>query len=161
MRISHRKKFQQAFQKQLEQQLRAQVHQMELMRNGGTNGTVTNSAVRDSPSRGGPGAAHGLPPNMMPPPYHNFNMDPRALASLMHNTHMAQFGMSPMDGHAAAMMNAFEQRNALEQRMLGISYHHDYLKTISSSVLCNKAKVVCCTIMECGSAKQFFFFTFV
>lgn len=107
----------------MEQQLRA--HQLEMIRNG-ANGTVTTgstvAAVRDSPSRGGTAAtavnAHGFPPNMLPPPFHNFGMDPRALAALMHNPQLAsQFGMG-IDSHTAAMMSALEQRNNLEQRML-------------------------------------------
>lgn len=107
----------------MEQQLRA--HQLEMMRSG-ANGTVTTgstvAAVRDSPSRGGTAAttvgAHGFPPNMLPTPFHNFGMDPRALAALMHNPQLAsQFGMG-MGSHTAAMMSALEQRNNLEQRML-------------------------------------------
>uniref|UniRef100_A0A915PH61 GATA-type domain-containing protein n=1 Tax=Setaria digitata TaxID=48799 RepID=A0A915PH61_9BILA len=117
---------QQVFQKQMEQQLRA--HQLEMMRNG-ANGTVTPgstvAAVRDSPSRGGATAtavnSHGFPPNMLPPPFHNFGMDPRALAALMHNPQLAsQFGMG-IDSHTAAMMSALEQRNNLEQRMLSMA----------------------------------------
>ncbi|VBB30426.1 unnamed protein product [Acanthocheilonema viteae] len=117
---------QQVFQKQMEQQLRA--HQLEMIRNG-ANGTVTTgstvAAVRDSPSRGGTTAtavnAHGFPPNMLPTPFHNFGMDPRALAALMHNPQLAsQFGMG-IDSHTAAMMSALEQRNNLEQRMLSMA----------------------------------------
>ncbi|VDK42078.1 unnamed protein product, partial [Anisakis simplex] len=105
-----------ALHKQMEQQIRA--HQMELMRNGG-NGAVTPTATasRDTPSRGA--AAHALSAaNMMPSAYHGFGMDPRAFATLMHNPQMAaQFGIG-LDGHTAAMMNALEQRSAIEQRML-------------------------------------------
>lgn len=102
----------------MEQQLRA--HHLEMMRSG-PNGTVTpgSAAARDSP-RGGAAAgnAHGLPPSMLPPPFHNFGMDPRALAALMHNPQFAaQFGMG-VDSHTAAMMSALEQRSSLEQRML-------------------------------------------
>ncbi|MCP9261742.1 hypothetical protein DINM_005073 [Dirofilaria immitis] len=112
---------QQVFQKQMEQQLRA--HQLEMIRNG-ANGTVTTgstAAVRDSPAHGGTAAAavsaHGFPSNMLPSPFHNFGMDPRALAALMHNPQLAsQFGIS-IDSHTAAMMSALEQRNNLEQRM--------------------------------------------
>ncbi|VIO94110.1 Uncharacterized protein BM_BM8357 [Brugia malayi] len=116
---------QQVFQKQMEQQLRA--HQLEMIRNG-ANGTVTTgstvAAVRDSPSRGGTAAtavsAHGFPPNILPPPFHNFGMDPRALAALMHNPQLgSQFGIG-IDSHTAAMMSALEQRN-LEQRMLSMA----------------------------------------
>ncbi|VDM49992.1 unnamed protein product [Toxocara canis] len=104
-----------ALQKQMEQQMR--VHQLELMRNG-ANGAVTPNAAaaRDTPSRGA--AAHALSAGMMAPPYHNFGMDPRTFAALMHNPQMAaQFGLG-IDGHTAAMMNALEQRSAIEQRML-------------------------------------------
>lgn len=107
----------------MEQQIRA--HQLEMMRSG-ANGTVTPNAMRDSPSRGAAAAAaasvaaHGLPPGVMPPSFHNFGMDPRTLAALMHNPQLtAQLGMG-VDGHTAAMMSVLEQRNALEQRMLGI-----------------------------------------
>ncbi|OZC12030.1 hypothetical protein X798_01211 [Onchocerca flexuosa] len=116
---------QQVFQKQMEQQLRA--HQLEMIRNG-ANGTVTSGstvAVRDSPSHGGTPAAavnaHGFPSNMLSPPFHNFGMDPRALAALMHNPQLvSQFGMG-IDSHTIAMMSALEQRNNLEQRMLNMA----------------------------------------
>lgn len=90
------------------------------MRNG-TNGQVPSNAMRESPSRS-MANPHNLPPGMLSTQFHNnFNaMDPRALATFLHNPQLAsQFGIGIDGGHAAAaVLNAMEQR-AAEQRMLG------------------------------------------